>query len=171
MKKLKFIVLFALAAAFVGCSSDDDNGSNKFKQENLTGNYNLKSYNATEIKEVKLDPDLPTIKTTTTYQGEVFELTYDFKANNKVVLNGNFLMKQKKKQGSNTVEDSYIVNYNNEELNYSINESEKTLTLDGRTYDVKGFNSNGFELRHESTEDNGEGTVIEYSEKMRFEKN
>lgn len=171
MKKLKFIVLFALAAAFVGCSSDDDNGgSNKYTQENLIGEYKMESYEATEIKKVQLDPDFDPIKTTTTYKGQTFNLDYIFKSNNKVVLDGNFLMKEKKKQGNTTNEDEYIINYNNEERSYSVNQGDKTLTIDGRVYDVKGFNKNGFEIRHESFEDDENGTTEEFSEKIKFSK-
>lgn len=168
MKKLKFIVLFALVAGFVGCSSDDDNGSNKLNQENLIGTYNLKSFESKDVKQVEVEGF--EVKTTTTSEGDTFSLTYDFDENNKVTLDGNYRVTQKKKQGSNTTDTTFIRNYNNEEFSYNLNQDEKTLTIDGEEYNVKGFSSSGFELLQSVQTISENGTVRDYTEKMRLAK-
>jgi len=170
MKNLKFIVVLALAIIFVGCSSDDDNGSdNSFSKENLIGVHNLKSYNSIDEKYTIIDEDFDPIKTTTTSEGDTFNLTYDFAENNEVTLNGNFRVEQVKEQGNNSSDTTFIVNYNNEILDYNANEEEKTLTIDGKKYEVKNFKASSFELRHseETVDDNG--NTKKYSEKLRFQ--
>ena len=171
MKNLKFIVALSLAIVFASCSSDDDNGGDiyEFTKENLTGIYQLKTFSSLDEKYTVIDEDFDPIKTTTTSEGDTFNLTYDFAENDEVTLNGNFRVEQVKEQGNNSTDTTYIVNYNEEVLSYSINEEERTLTIDGREYEVKGFESSGFELRHadESVDENG--NTKKYSEKMRFQ--
>lgn len=166
MRNLKFVILLAITIAFVSCSSDDDNGSNKYNQENLLGEYQLKSFSSTEIKKSQVEGF--TIETKTTSEGDTFNLTADFANNSEVTLDGNFRMEEVKKQGNNTVDSTYIVNFNQEKLNYSVNSDQKLLTVDGKEYEVKGFNSNGFEIRHSELTTDGEGNSRDYQEKMRF---
>src|SRR5690625_5110022 len=118
MRKLKFVMLLALAIAFVSCSSDDDNGSNKYNKENLVGQYQLKSFDSKEIKIIEVEGF--EIETKTTSEGDTFNLSYDFANNNEVTLNGNFRITQVKKQGNNTSDTTFIVNHNEEKLNYKL---------------------------------------------------
>jgi|SRR5690625_468503 len=168
MKNLRFVTLILLAIVFISCSSDDDNGSQKLTKENFVGTYQLKSYSSTETKKSKVEGF--TIETKTTSEGDTFNLTYDFANNNEVTLNGNFRITQVKKQGNNTSDTTFIVNHNEEKLNYNLQSEQKRLKIDGKDYDVKRFNANGFELHHSEKTSDGEGNSREYEEKMRFSK-
>lgn len=168
MKNLKFVMLLALAIAFVSCSSDDDNGNNDFNQENLVGQYQLKSFDSKEIKILEVEGF--EIETKTTSEGDTFNLSYDFASNNQVTLDGNFRVEEVKKQGGNTSDSTYIMNYNEETLSYMINEDQGTLTMDGKEYKVQSFNSNGFKIHHKEVTTDGEGNSREYEENMRFSK-
>lgn len=168
MRNLKFIMLLALMVAFVSCSSDDDNGSNKYTKENLLGKYELKSFSSKQVKTIEVEGF--EIETKTTSEGDTFNLSYLFANNNEVTLNGNFRIQEVKKQGSNSSDSTYIVNHNEEVLSFMVNEDQKLLTIDGKEYEVKGFSSNGFELRHEESGIDENGNSREYQEKMRFVK-
>src|SRR5690625_2077784 len=168
MRKLKFVMLLALAIAFVSCSSDDDNGSNKYNKENLVGQYQLKSFDSKEIKIIEVEGF--EIETKTTSEGDTFNLSYDFANNNEVTLNGNYRIEEVKKQGNNTSDSTYIVNYNEEVLSFMVNEDEKTLTIDGKEFKVQTFNSNGFKIRHTDVTIDGSGISREYEENLRFSK-
>ncbi len=170
MKNLKFIAILVLAVVFTSCSSDDDNVNTIFSKENLIGIYQLKSFNSVEEKYTIIDEDFDPIKTTKTSEGDTFNLTYDFAENNEVTLNGNFIIEQIKEQGNNSADSTYIVNYNNEVLSYSVNEDDKTLTIDDLEYEVRGFDENGFELRHSKETIDENGNTQTYSEKMRFQR-
>lgn len=165
MKNLKFIALFALIIGFVSCSSDDDKNSFSFNKENLIGSHSLKAFSSEEIRKDFVNGFL--VETKTTREGDTFGLQYDFGTDNRVTLNGTFRITQLKRQGSNTSDTTYIVNYNNEKLVYSVDADQKVLTIDGNEYDVKKFREGGFELSllQETTE--GQNSKV-YKEEMRF---
>src|SRR5690554_145907 len=167
MKVLKSIFLFLLAIATVSCSSDDDGGY-PYTKNNLTGTYSLVYLQSTKVKTVIVDGF--EVVTTTETKGDTFDATYAFSADNKVVKNGSYRIVEKITQNNQTQESARIIVLDNEEVNYSVQESVKKLTIDGVTYDVSQFSATGFRLKRTESFEDSDGASIEFTEELCFTK-
>jgi len=166
MKALKFFFLFTFAVALVSCSSDDDNPGYEFNQDNLMGTYDLTSLHSKRVKTVNVEGF--DIETTTTKEGSTFDCIYDFGSDNKVTLNGTYLISETKKQNGNTSDTTYIVNLSDEKVDYAVNADEKELTLDGETYKVSNFSESGFKLKLSRSGTDEDGNDTEFTKEMLF---
>ena len=167
MKVFKFFVLFSFVAAFVSCSSDDDTTPPpyEFNKDHLSGKYNLEAFKSKDIKKRTIDGF--DVTTTTTSEASTINFSYEFSSNNLVVLNGNYLITETRNQGDQVSDTTYIVNMEQVELPYSINKEKLTLTIDGLTYQVSGFNANGLKLNAQVEEPIENGTR-EYTEEIQL---
>lgn len=166
MKTLRILFGFILMAAVMSCSSDD---SVKFEynKNNLTGTYSLKQLESKHVKTVKVDGF--DVVTTTTLTGDTFNTTYSFSSDNSLTKNGTYRIVEARTQNNQTRDTTYIVVLDNEQVNYSVQETEKLLTIEGVSYNVLNFNETGFRLKRNETRVEGEAT-IEFQEELRFEK-
>lgn len=166
MKTLKFFFLFAFSIALVSCSSDDDNPSYEFNKDNLMGSYDLTSLHSKRIKTVNVEGF--DIETTTTQEGSTFDCSYKFGSDNKVTLNGTYLITETKKQNGHTNDTTYIVNLNDKKLDYAVNADQQELTLDNDTYNVSNFSESGFKLKLSRSGTDEDGNDTEFTKEMLF---
>ena len=156
-----------LAIATVSCSSDDDGGY-PYTKNNLTGTYSLVYLQSTKVKTVMVDGF--EVVTTTETLGDTFDATYAFSSDNKVVKDGTYRIVEKVTQNNQTQESSRIIVMDNEQVNYSVQESVNKLTIDGVTYDVSQFNATGFRLKRSESFEDSDGGSVEFTEELRFTK-
>ena len=169
MKVLKFFVLFAFAATIVSCSNDDGPApvTFEFNKANLLGNYQLESLQSKETKTQNVNGfDVTTV---TEKLASTIDFSFEFSSDDQVTLNGNYVIGETKTQGTQQTDTTYIVNVNLLETPYSINEEDKTLTLDNKTYEVVNFSENGFNLKIHLEETLQNGTRV-YTEELRLNK-
>lgn len=167
MKVFKSIFVLMLAIATVSCSSDDDGGY-PYTKNNLTGTYSLVYLQSTQVKTVIVDGF--EVVTTTEITGDTFDATYAFSPDNTVVKNGTYRIVEKITQNNQSQESSRIIVMNDEIVSFSVQESAKKLTIDGKTYDVSQFGTTGFRLKHTASSEEPNGGSIEYTEELRFTK-
>lgn len=169
MKVLKFFVLFTFVAAIASCSSDDDTAAPayEFNKANLLGNYQLESLQSKETKTQNVNGfDVTTV---TEKLASTINFSFEFSSDDQVTLNGNYVIDETKTQGTQQTDTTYIVDVNLLETPYSINEEDKTFTLDNKTYEVVNFSENGFNLKLHLEETLQNGTRI-YTEELRLNK-
>lgn len=169
MKAMKFFVVFAFAATIISCSNDDAPAppTFEFNKANLVGNYQLESLQSTETKTQNVNGfDVTTVTETV---ASTINFTYEFSSDNQVTLNGNYVIDETKTQGTQQTDTTYIVDINFLETVFSINEAEKTLTMNNKTYEVVNFSENGFNLKLHLEETLQDGTRV-YTEELRLNK-
>jgi len=173
MKKLKFILLFALSIAMLSCGDDDDGGSNEpeLTAAELAGTYNLTFLESTtEIEET-----LSTGSTVTTTIEEVGD-TFD---DSNVVFNSNGTFTTDfqyriTRTTTSTIEDFETTEETEIESGsssgaFSVNEANETVTIAGSIYDIIRFTNS--ELRIELNETSVENDITEtFTEELRFER-
>lgn len=168
MKVLKSVFILFLVAVMAGCSKDDGPGPYVYNKENLLGTYSLIYSRSENVRTVNVDGF--DVVTTTVSTGDTFSVTFTFESDNKVVRDGAYREVVVITQNNQTRESSSIVVWDNNEVNYSVQEGPKKLTIDGITYDVRGFSANGFQLVHSDTTVDANGDSDVYTEELRFTK-
>ncbi len=171
MKKLKFILLFALSIAMLSCGSDDDGGSSgpELTAADLAGTYNLTFLESTtEIEET-----LSTGSTVTTTIEEVGD-TFD---DSNVVFSSNGTFTSDFQYRITITTTSTIENFETTEETeiesgsssgtFSASEANETITIDGSIFDVTRFTNS--ELRLELNETFIDGNITEtFTQELRF---
>lgn len=166
MKTLRILFGFILIAAVVSCSSDDS-VRYEYNKNNLTGTYSLKQLESKRVRTVKVDGF--DVVTTTTLKGDTFNATFSFSSDNSLTKDGTYRIVETRTQNNQTQDTTYIVVLDNEQVNYSVQDTERLLTIEGVSYDVENFNETGFRLKRKESRVEGDAT-IEFEEELRFEK-
>ncbi len=159
MKTIKYFALFALIVSVLSCSDDDS--ITPVNKDTLTGTYQLNAYSSVETKTEIINGF--EIETTTSIEGDTFDMHYSFQDNDTVVLNGTYRLVETKKLNEQTSDTSYIVNIDNKALPYQINTAQTDLTIGETTYLIKNFNESSFTLVKEETD-----SSRIFTEKLKF---
>lgn len=155
-----------LTFIIISCSSDDS-ARYEYNKNNLTGTYSLKQLESKNVKTVKIDGF--DVVTTTMLKGDTFNATYSFSMDNTLTKDGAYRIIETRTQGGQTKDSTYIVVLDNEQVNYSVQESAKMLTIEGISYNVENFNETGFRIKRQESRVE-DGATIEFEEELRFEK-
>src|SRR5690554_3650088 len=161
MKLTKLFSILMLAVVTLSCSSSDDSADTyNYNKDNLTGTYSLTAFKSKEVKVQ--DVNGFDVTTTTVSTGDTFGVSAKFDSTNKLTYDGTYRVLEVKTQAGGSTDRSYIIVFDEEVINYSVNASTFELTLDGKTYKVSGFNRTGFKINYEKTtlEENGDSTVF-----------
>lgn len=143
-----------LAVATVSCSSDDD-GPEPFllTKSNLAGNYKTELMTA-HIEQTFTINNAP-IVSTTTIEGDTFQVNTVFFEDGTFTRNGNFRIVTTVNTNGQTDTTSEIITVD-EAGTYVIGQSANSITLrqngDSQTFDVKLFNQTKLNLQRNSTD-------------------
>ena len=160
MKITKLIFLFALVAATVSCSkNDDDNGPEPYtlSTTNFVDTYKMKFLEYKEVETITFSNGSTSTSTSTTV-GSVFQnVNYLFNSNNSFVASGlfNTVTTVLNPDGSTVIGDPVIVSLN-EVGTYSLNIASNKVTLTNdegvaSSYEIKDYTETGMTLYAEST--------------------
>jgi len=170
MKFTKLIILFSLSLVVLSCSKDDDGGTPVFEynKNNLVGTYNLTYFHSEEVETI--DVNGFDVVTTTISDGDTFNVTAVFAADNTLTIDGTYRINVTVEQGGQTTNNALIIDLDNEVSEYSVNAAASELTLDTLTFNVSNFSPTGFHITRSetTTEPNGDNTVTFLE--MRFSK-
>ncbi len=171
MKVLKFFVLFVFATAMISCSSDDnDTPTYEFNQENLTGTYdNMKNYQSVYKKTVNLGNGISTSVTVILSFDYAQNIVYNFAPDNTLTRTGVIAaIKTVKKDDEVINTKDTIINLDLlDDVSYTVNEGNKTITINNDTYNVTDFSSSELVIKiPETTSTDNENNTIKYSKEI-----
>ncbi|MDX1462586.1 MAG: hypothetical protein R3359_05980 [Marinirhabdus sp.] len=167
MKTLKtLLIAFLATATLISCKNDDDNNDDfLLNNTNLAGTYDLTFLRADGTTTVEVQ-GIP-VTATTESVGDTFQVTMDFNDNGTFVLDGQYRLVTTVTAAGQTETDSEILVIDNETGNYAIDANAQTITFSNTNqegfdavWDVTLFNQSEVRLVNETSETNGQGTVM-----------
>lgn len=168
MKLTKIISLIVLSIVVLSCNKDDDNDSYNYNKANLTGTYSVSAFKSKEVKTVNVDGF--DVVTTTTITGDTFGVTFTFDSTEILTMDGLYRVVKVKTQNNQTIEETEIIDLDNEKKSYSVNAGTSELTIGNKVYKVSGFSRTGFKINLEKTTPNGDEGSTVYTEEWVFKK-
>ena len=154
MKTLKFFLFVATIFTLSACSSDDDNGpaQAELTTANIAGSYEILYY-AGNGETSATAQGATVIIETETYSGDTFtNATATFNNDGTYELSGSFRETSTSTvTGQAPVTETEIITLT-ETGNYSVNNTSRTITLDGEVYDVLNFNGSNLNIMLSNTE-------------------
>jgi hypothetical protein len=160
MKKITLFLVMAISVMTISCSNDDDSSEPAgptLTPALLAGTYNLNFYESEEVIQEEVTGGTAT--TTISEVGDTFGTSnIVFDANGTYTVNFQYRVTRTTQLESNDpVEETEIIT-NSDTGNYSVNDTNQTLTIDGETGDVTLFNDSQLRLLFESTDVETDGT-------------
>jgi hypothetical protein len=145
MKILKFFLLAITIVSFTACSSDDSNNDSvaevKLTNANLAGDYEITLYKGETVTSVTATNGTTVITERVTFSGDTFtNAIFTFNADGSYISSGSYVRTTKVNvTGQSPVTNEEIVTID-ESGSYSLNNTNRTITLDGNIIDVDVFN-------------------------------
>ncbi len=169
MKKITLFLVMAISVMTISCSNDDDSSEPAgptLTPALLAGTYNLNFYESEEVIQEEVTGGTAT--TTISEVGDTFGTSnIVFDANGTYTVNFQYRVTRTTQLESNDpVEETEIIT-NSDTGNYSVNDTNQTITIDGETGDVTLFNDSQLRLLFESTDVEADGTST-FTSELRF---
>ncbi len=162
---MKIFRLFFMTIAVIGltaCSSDDDNNAVELTNTNLAGTYDVVFL---EGSEVETDDSSGVVVRTIEVTGDTFtDAIFIFNADGTYSASGDYRVNFTiTTTNVGTVMESEIDSFD-ETGNYSTNNANSTITLDGEVGDVTLFDGTNLYVTFEETDSFGGNTTVSNSE-------
>lgn len=172
MKILKFFLLAITIVSFTACSSSDDSSdgvvSVKLTNANLAGDYELVLYEGEIVTSVTATGGATVVTERETFSGETFtNAIFSFNADGTYIFSGSYVRKTKVNvTGQSPVTTEEVVTIDESGF-YSLNNANRTISLDGDVADVDLFNGTKLKVSG-SSEETFQGTTESETFRYKF---
>lgn len=169
MKKITLFLVMAISVMTISCSNDDDSSEPAgptLTPALLAGTYNLNFYESEEVIQEEVTGGTAT--TTISEVGDTFgSSNIVFDTNGTYTVNFQYrVTRTTQLENNDPVEETEIIT-NSDTGNYSVNDTNQTITIDGETGDVTLFNDSQLRLLFESTDVEADDTST-FTSELRF---
>lgn len=157
MKILKFFLLAITIVSFTACSSSDDSSdgvaSVKLTNANFAGDYEVTLYKGEIVTSVTATGGSTVVTERRTYSGDTFtNAIFTFNEDGTYMSSGSYVRKTRVNvTGQSPVTNEEVVTINDSGF-YSLNNANRTISLDGDVADVDVFNGTKLKVSGSSEE-------------------